>query len=227
VTVLKSYVNFWGYMPFLTFEGIDGSGKSSLMKLLEENLKQRGLHVEITREPGGSNIGPELRSILLRTQGAAPCPEAELLIYEADRAQHVAFKIRPWLDQGIWVLSDRFSDSSVAFQGAGRKIKIEDVKWLNRFATAGLTPDVTVLMDCPIEVSQTRRQKREREEKVSADRFEREDKEFHQAVRDAYLSLAREEKERFIVLNAQKDPKSLLTDLLQALQKRGTRFENI
>lgn len=227
MTVLKSYVNFWGYMPFLTFEGIDGSGKSSLMKLLEENLKQRGLHVEITREPGGSNIGPELRSILLRTQGAAPCPEAELLIYEADRAQHVAFKIRPWLDQGIWVLSDRFSDSSVAFQGAGRKIKIEDVKWLNRFATAGLTPDVTVLMDCPIEVSQTRRQKREREEKVSADRFEREDKEFHQAVRDAYLSLAREEKERFIVLNAQKDPKSLLTDLLQALQKRGTRFENI
>src|SRR6266404_1401263 len=99
-------------MAFLTFEGIDGSGKSSLMKELANYLRSLGLPVEITREPGGSAMGPELREILLRTQGLAPCPEAELLIYEADRAQHVAMKIRPWLDKKHWVLSDRFYDSS-------------------------------------------------------------------------------------------------------------------
>src|ERR1700677_727879 len=131
-------------MAFLTFEGIDGSGKSSLLKNFADYLKTLGVPVEITREPGGSELGRELRQILLRTQGTPPCPESELLLYEADRAQHVSLHIKPCLEKKIWVLSDRFSDSSLAFQGAGRHIPIEKVNWLNEFATRGLLPDLTV-----------------------------------------------------------------------------------
>ena len=210
-------------MPFLTFEGIDGSGKSSLLKAFTDYLKSRGLPVEITREPGGSNIGPELRNILLRTVGQAPCPQAELLIYEADRAQHVTFKIRPLLEKGVWVISDRFADSSIAFQGAGRHIKKEDVQWLNTFATGGLKPDLTILLDCPVELSQARRKKREGEKKVNADRFEMESQEFHQAVRDSYLALAKNEPDRFVVLDAKKTQEVLLKELIEAVSTRDLR----
>src|SRR5690242_12362135 len=112
-------------MAFITFEGIDGSGKSSLLKNFAVHLKSLGLTVEMTREPGGSELGRELRTMLLKTSGIPPCPESELLLYEADRAQHVAIHIKPWLEKKAWVLSDRFSDSSAAFQGAGRNISFE------------------------------------------------------------------------------------------------------
>ncbi|MDZ4676160.1 MAG: dTMP kinase [Oligoflexia bacterium] len=202
-------------MPFVTFEGIDGSGKSTLLKLFAQHLKQLGLPVEITREPGGSDLGRELREILLRPEGVPPCPEAELLIYEADRAQHVATKIRPWLDQNIWVLSDRFYDSSLAFQGAGRKLKTEDVIWLNQFATKGLKPALTVLTDCSVDVSQKRRQARK------ADRFENEKTQFHETVRQEFLAIAKKDPERFFIINSEKAPNELLQMLLTEVKKRG------
>jgi dTMP kinase len=207
-------------MAFLTFEGIDGSGKSTLMKLLAEHLKGLGLPVEMTRQPGGTSLGTELRDILLRTKGSPPSPEAELLIYEADRAHHVATAIRPWLQKKVWVLCDRYADSSLAFQGAGRQISKNQVRQLNEFATQGLKPDLTVLVDCPVEVSVKRRQLRQTNEKTKADRFENERREFHQAVRDEFLALAKAEPDRFVVLNSEKEPQSLLTELIQEMKGR-------
>jgi dTMP kinase len=206
-------------MAFFTFEGIDGSGKSSLLKNFADHLKGLGLTVEMTREPGGSELGRELRQILLKTTGVPPCPESELLLYEADRAQHVAQHIKPWLEKKAWVLSDRFGDSSVAFQGAGRHIPVEKVKWLNEFATQGLLPDMTIVVDCPVEESVARREKREREANTRPDRFESEISTFHQAVRNEYLKLAKTHS-RFFVLDGTKDQKSLLEDLITECKKR-------
>jgi dTMP kinase len=207
-------------MAFITFEGIDGSGKSSLIELLAQKLKSLGQTVELTREPGGSDLGRELRAILLRTDGDHPCPEAELLIYEADRAQHVSKKIKPWLARGAWVLSDRFSDSSLAFQGAGRKIPVEKIKWLNQFATGDTKPDLTVLLDCDVSISHARRQKREAAQLVAADRFEQEKEDFHRAVREEYLRIAKAEPDRFLVLDATGSPSELLEELLKCLKLR-------
>jgi len=206
-------------MAFFTFEGIDGSGKSSLLKNFADHLKALGLPVEITREPGGSELGRSLREMLLKTTGTPPCPEAELLLYEADRAQHVAVHIRPWLEKKVWVLSDRFGDSSLAFQGAGRKIPQEKVKWLNEFATGGLLPDLTVIVDCPVEVSLARREKREKEANTKPDRFEKETAIFHQAVRDEYLKMAKTHS-RFYILDGTKNQKAMLEELLLECKKR-------
>ena len=202
-------------MPFITFEGIDGSGKSSLIKKLADDLRKLGLVVEMTQEPGGTSLGTELRQILLRNKGDVPCPEAELLIYEADRAHHVKNKIKPLLNKGTWVLSDRFSDSSLAFQGAGRSLKMADVQWLNDFATGGLKPDLTVLVDCPVNVGHARRAGRE------ADRFENEKNEFHEKVRQEFLKLAHAEPERFYILDSEKSgPEELLQKLLSEMKQR-------
>ncbi len=201
-------------MPFISFEGIDGSGKSSLLENFKIHLKGLGLPVETTKEPGGTQLGKDLRNILLRTNGEAPCPRAELLIYEADRAQHVEVIIKPLLQKGFWILSDRYADSSLAFQGAGRKLDKEKVVWLNSFATSGLVPDLTVLLDCTVEVAETRRASRE------DDRMESEKLEFHQMVRDEYLTLAKHEPKRFLVLDAMKTPKQLFEELLQEVKNR-------
>lgn len=204
-------------MPLITFEGIDGSGKSSLMQLLAEHLRGLGESVETTREPGGTPLGQELREILLRTKGEAPCPEAELLIYEADRAHHVQTKIKPLLEKGTWVLSDRFFDSSTAFQGAGRKLKISDVDWLNKFAAQGIVPQLTVLVDCPVDVASDRSQKR-----GAKDRFEVEATHFHKSVRDEFLKLAQTHKSRFFTLSSLgKAPGELLPLLLDEIKRRG------
>ncbi|MBK9293342.1 MAG: dTMP kinase [Oligoflexia bacterium] len=203
-------------MPFITFEGIDGSGKSSLAKLLAKELEKRGYKVQQTQEPGGTALGLELRQLLLRTSGEPPCPEAELLIYEADRAQHVNTKIKPLLKNNFWVLSDRFYHSSLAFQGAGRDLKIQDVMWLNQFAAGGLSPDLVVLVDCPVDVSFARRAGR------VADRFEKEKREFHEKVRNQYLKLAKDESDIFLILESEKKSlDSLLKELIDELNKRG------
>lgn len=203
-------------MPFITFEGIDGSGKSSLLKLLAGSLSKSGHKVELTQEPGGTNLGRELRQLLLRTTGEVPCPETELLIYEADRAQHVKTKIKPLLEKNYWVLSDRYYHSSLAFQGAGRSLKKEDVVWLNQFASQGLRPDLTVLVDCPVDVGFARRAGR------VADRFENEKREFHDKVRNEYLKIAEAEKDIFLILSSEKkSPESLLNELEGELKKRG------
>ncbi len=199
---------------FLAFEGLDGSGKSTLIKGLERELKSQGQSYVLSREPGGTELGNEIRAMLLRVKGDAPVPRAEALLYQADRAHHVEKKIRPALNAGQWVISDRFAASSVAFQAGGRDISIDEIEWLNQYSTGGLRPDLYVLLDLSVEESLRRLAGRAEE----ADRFEREAKDFHQRVRDAYLALARGE--GWIVLDASKNPDLLFAQLLSRLKEK-------
>ena len=161
-------------MSFLVFEGLDGSGKSTLMDKLEISLKKQQITVLRTREPGGTPLGEEIRQLILRTEGESPTPRAELLLYQAIRAQHVDKVINPAKKRGDWVLCDRFAASSVAFQAGGRSILEKDVNWLNQFSTEGLVPDLTVLLDLSVEKSMERRQQREQKTGIQADRIENE-----------------------------------------------------
>ncbi len=179
-------------MAFIVFEGLDGSGKSTLIQALDQELRRRGLVSRVTREPGGTHLGEEVREVLLRTDQEAPVPRAELFLYAAGRAQHVDLVIRPALEQGEWVLCDRFYASTAAFQCGGRGLERSSVDLLNSFAVDGCWPDLTVLLDVSVEESLRRRQQRELKSGVAADRFEREKRVFHQRVRDFYLQLAKE-----------------------------------
>jgi dTMP kinase len=204
-------------MRFLAFEGLDGSGKSTLIQGLKQELQQRGLDFCLTREPGGTELGDEIREMLLRLTGEAPTARAEALLYQAGRAQHVEKKIRPALAEKKWVLCDRFDASSVAFQAGGRSLSRQEIDWLNLFSTSGLKPDLYVLLDLSVEESAKRLQARPGE----ADRFEQEAQDFHQRVRQAYLELAKEEPARWLVLSASEPPERLLVRLLAALKERG------
>jgi dTMP kinase len=174
-------------MPFLVFEGLDGSGKSTLIQNLESRLKANHQSVMVTREPGGTPLGDELRAILLRNQADAPHPKTELLLYEASRAEHVEKRIRPAIQSGTWVLCDRFEASSIAFQSAGRSISDADVKDMNAFATGGLKAELTVLLDIPVEESIRRMGLRANQTGIAKDRFELEETQFHTKVRQSFL----------------------------------------
>ncbi|MGZ3723805.1 MAG: dTMP kinase [Bdellovibrionales bacterium] len=203
-------------MPFLAFEGLDGSGKSTLINGLKSEFEQRKIAFVITREPGGTILGDEIRQMLLRVKGEAPVPRSEALLYQAGRAQHVENLIRPALAEKKWVLSDRFAASSVAFQAGGRAISREQIDWLNDFSTGGLSPDLYVLLDLTVEESLKRLSRRGEE----TDRFEREAKEFHEKVRHEYLQMAKANPERWLVLLASEPPKILQAKLLQALKDK-------
>jgi len=179
---------------FITFEGPEGSGKSTQVRLLAQALREQGRGVVVTAEPGGDPLAEQIRSILLHSESQI-APEAELLLYLASRAQHVRTVILPALNQGVIVISDRFADSSVAYQGYGRGIDICILRQMNGFATAGLVPDLTILLDIPVEVGLERQQER--------NRFEAESVEFHRRVRDGFLKLANEEPDRWVVIDAQ------------------------
>lgn len=206
-------------MAFVVFEGLDGSGKSSLMAALEKELAKQGLSYIHTREPGGTSIGDELREIILRKQDPAPLPRTELLLYEASRAQHVEQVIRPALAKKSWVLCDRFAASSVAFQGGGREISEQDVIMLNHFATGGLEADITVLLDLSVEESRRRRQNRGAQSGGGEDRIESEADSFHEKVRQSFLKQA-QASHKWLVLDAQRTPEELFRQLMQALQDR-------
>jgi dTMP kinase len=201
-------------MAFIVFEGLDGAGKTTLIKGLEEQLALQRIVYRVTREPGGTELGDEIRQILLRCKGDIPLPRTELLLYEAGRAQHVDFVIKPALARKEWVLCDRYSASSIAFQCGGRGLEKTSVEWLNSFATDDLNPDLTILLDLSVEESIKRREHRE------ADRFEKEAMAFHQRVRNAYLQLAEAEKSRWIVLDASVPVEESLSILLKELKKR-------
>lgn len=203
-------------MPFLAFEGLDGSGKSTLINGLKKEFEQRRIAFVITREPGGSILGDEIRQMLLRVKGEAPIPRAEALLYQAGRAQHVEKLIRPALAEKKWVLSDRFDASSVAFQAGGREISRAQIDWLNDFSTAGLKPDLNVLLDLSVEESLKRLQRRGEE----TDRFEREAKEFHQKVRHEYLQMAEARPDAWLVLPGSEPPAQLLQKTLQAFRDK-------
>lgn len=181
---------------FITFEGIEGSGKTTQAKLLSERLKKEGYKILYTYEPGDSELGRKLRDILLDSTLKIN-PVVELFLYLADRAQHMEEKIKPYLNAGFIVICDRFTDSTIAYQGYGRGISIEFIKKLNKFLLDDFTPGLTVLLDLPVQYGLQRNQKLKK-----TDRFEMEDIDFHNKVRDGYLKIASAEPERFIILDA-------------------------
>ncbi len=207
-------------MFFLAFEGLDGSGKSSLMAQLQSHLDSLSLKYVKTREPGGTRVGDELREIILNKSEDPPTARTELLLYEASRAQHVDLVIRPALEKKQWVLCDRFSASSLAFQAGGRQISEDQVVWLNNFATAGLKPHLNILLDLTVEESQKRRQKRLFSGGDAEDRIESEADAFHQRVREGFLKQAKNDPANWLVLDASQSPAELYEILLMELKNR-------
>lgn len=185
---------------FITFEGGDGAGKTTQAELLSAWCAERGREVVRTREPGGTPLGVEVRRLLLHGGDAigAVDPRAEALLYAADRAQHVAAVVRPALDRGAVVVQDRYIDSSLAYQGAGRVLDPAEVRGLSEWAVQGLWPHLTVLLDIAPAAAAARRAARG----GTADRLEAEAEAFHRAVRDGFLALAVAEPERYLVLDA-------------------------
>lgn len=180
---------------FITFEGCEGCGKSTQVRKLENHLKAQGCEVVSTREPGGTSVAESIRSILLDPGNETLSPVTELLLYEAARAQHVRERILPALEAGKTVLSDRFFDSTTAYQGAGRGLGAEDVVRLHAIATGGLTPDLTIVIDVPAALGLARATQ------GGSDRIEREKIDFHERVRAEFLRLARAEPERIRVVD--------------------------
>ncbi len=185
---------------FITFEGIDGSGKSTQLRMLASVLRLRGLEVVQTREPGGTPLGRRLREVLLDTQEQVD-PLAELLLYAADRTQHVRGLVRPALEPGHIVLSDRYADATVAYQGAGRGFEPALISEVVALATGGLQPELTLLFDLPVAASRARARRRS-DDGEPGDRLDLEDAGFHTRVRDAYLEIARAEPARVRIIDA-------------------------
>ncbi len=206
---------------FITFEGIEGSGKSTQIALLRAALQEMGHAVIQTREPGGCAIGDQIRSILLHPENTALEPTAELLLYAAARAQHVTEIIRPALDSGKLVLCDRYTDATLAYQGDGRGLDQHLIAQLNKVASQATTPDLTILIDLQVETGLGRALSREIEQQDNSEgRFEREEMAFHQRVRDGYLTLAKAEPERFSIV----DGGLSIAKLAVTIQKETLKF---
>jgi len=184
--------------PFITFEGVEGSGKSTHLRHLADHLRDAGHAVVETHEPGDTGAGRAIRRLLLGAEGVALTPLAELFLYCADRTEHVDEVIRPALESGRIVLCDRFSDSTLAYQGYGRGLDIEAVRALDARARGGLWPALTFVLDCPVEEGLARARRRS----TTGDRFEHETIAFHERVRAGFLALAAAEPERVYVLDA-------------------------
>jgi len=198
---------------FLTFEGIEGCGKSTQARRLAARLERLGMSCVLTLEPGGTPIGQKIRRILLDQDHQDLPPLSELLLYEADRALHMEQVVRPALARKQWVVCDRFFDATTVYQGYARGQDLDLIRFLNVKASFGITPDLTFLIDCPVEVGIARALKRNAFlEDRGQDRFEQEKMEFHAAVRKGYLLTAEEEPDRFVVLDG-----TLGEDALEAI----------
>ncbi len=205
---------------FITFEGGEGCGKSTHIRLLAEHLESQGIEVILTREPGGTPLCEAVRGLLMYDSGGeAPVPAAETLLFCASRAQLVEKVIRPALERGAWVLSDRFSDSTIAYQGYGRGFDLASLKALLDFATGGLKPDVTFLLTASPEVEAERLKSRYAGGQ-SADRMEREKAEFHKRVAEGFAALATEEPERIKVVSTDGD-KLECAEVIRTLAERA------
>lgn len=206
---------------FATFEGIEGSGKSTAIARLAMHLEAIGRQTLRTREPGGSSLGARLRGLLLDSREDI-APGAEFFLFLADRAQHVAHVIRPALDRGAIVLCDRFSDSTIAYQGYGRGMDLGALQAANALACGGLEPDITILLDLPVQCGLQRALARNRSQGIeeSEGRFEREKLEFHERVRQGYLELAAAHPRRIVVVNAGNSPQRVFEDCLMAISTR-------
>ena len=202
---------------FITFEGIDGCGKSTQLTLLEEAMKRAGIPVLSTREPGGSLLGREIRRALLDPDYTdPPVPRAELLLFLADRAQHVATIIRPALEQGTCVLSDRYTDSTLVYQGFARGLDTAELRELNRIATNNLIPDRTLIFDLSPETGAARALKASGEFR-KADRLESEDIGFRNKIRGGFLILAEKEPQRITVFDAEENPQDIHEKVLHSI----------
>jgi len=206
---------------FITFEGIEGSGKSTVMDRVEEHLAGQGYDVLRTREPGGSRLGRELRRILLDVQSSDLTGESELFLYLADRAQHVATVIRPALEAGRVVLCDRFADSTVVYQGYGRGLDPKLLHTLNDVAVAGLWPDLTLLFDLTPEEGLRRALTRNMREGLdqSEGRFEAESLKFHNKVREGYLTWAALYRKRFRLVDASQSLAAVVRDAIETMDQ--------
>ena len=187
---------------FITFEGGEGCGKSTQIRLLAERLRAAGKEVLLTREPGGTALAEKIRSLVREESDDPPNSRAETLLFIASRAQVVENVIRPALASGAWVLCDRFADSTFAYQGYGRGLDLEELKRINSFATGGLEPDKTILLNVSPEVSAKRMRAREAATNTDADRMEKAGDGFHARLRQGFLELAATEPERFAVIQA-------------------------
>lgn len=205
---------------FITFEGIDFSGKSLQARLLCEALSQKGLAVELFRDPGATRISEGIRAIVLDGENAEMHRHTELLLYAAARTQMVAELIRPALGAGKIVICDRFYDSTTAYQGYGREINLEFIQKLNSFVTSNLRPDLTFLIDISLDVAV----ERNRASGGTQDRIEKETHEFHQRVREGYLQLARSsnERDRFEIIDGAQSIENIQTQILEIVRKKLT-----
>jgi dTMP kinase len=195
---------------FITFEGVEGSGKTTQIRLAGEFLREKGCPVFMTQEPGGTPLGDRIREILLNRGGFDISGEAEVFLFAAARAQHADAVIRPALEKGQVILCDRFSDATIAYQAYGRGLPLEAVREICRFASRGLSPRLTLLFDLPVEKGLERAFRRiaGREEASREDRFERENLDFHRRIREGYLAIAREEPGRVKIVDASRDIES-------------------
>ncbi|MCE5242189.1 MAG: dTMP kinase [Desulfobacteraceae bacterium] len=200
---------------FISFEGIDGCGKSTLMDGLSRWLDEAGIHSIRTREPGGTPMGESVRELLLDPAYKGMNQQAEVLLYTASRAQLVDEVIRPALEKGIWVLTDRYIDATLAYQGYGRGLDLAILRRLQDWATGGLWPDRTILLDCDLDTAMLRMRGRN----SRPDRMELETRAFHQRVRDGYLALAAEEPDRILIMDASKSVEEVAEDLHAALRR--------
>lgn len=209
---------------FITFEGIEGSGKTTQIRLLFDYLRSHDLEVRMTREPGGTVIGEKIRGILLDPATRGLIPRAELFLYAAARLQHIEEVIQPALDEGKVILCDRFMDATVAYQGYGREIPLNEVKVVSSLVTVDLKPDLTILLDLPVEAGLSRARERNLSDAASAtSRFEQEDLEFHQRVRDGYLHLAAAERGRVKIVPADQ-PADKVARQIQGIVSRALKL---
>ena len=197
---------------FITLEGIEGSGKSSSLKSITDLLDKKNISYIVTREPGGSSIGKELRAILLDPDTEIS-PEVELMLMLSDRKDHVEKIILPNLEKGNWVVSDRFMDSSIAYQGGGRQLDKKLIISLTDYLNLP-QPDLTLLFDLPVEISLSRVKAR-----GELDRFEKEELEFHKRIRNTYLELAKNNSNRIKIIDSSKKIESMLNNVKQAIEK--------
>ncbi len=197
---------------FITFEGIEGCGKSTQAKLLSEYLEKKGYNVFLTREPGGPKISEEIRNLLLSTKNKEMLPETEVLLYMASRSQHTGEWIIPALEKGQIVISDRYYDSTLAYQGAARKIDIKLIDTITKFATFELKPDITFLVDLPAEIGLSRISKQD------ADRLEMESIEFHKKVRVGFIEIAKREKKRYIIVDGTESVEKIHSKIVKIME---------
>lgn len=204
---------------FITFEGIEGCGKTTQIKRFVERLEhESGVQLVKTFEPGGTEIGSRIRKILLDSRNKNLSHIAELMLYAADRAQHIEEIILPALEKGKWVVCDRFYDATVAYQGTARGMDMELIHLLNDKVMRGVKPDLTLLLDCPVETGLARALERNKLSMEGQDRFEREKLDFHQKVRSGYLELADRYQERFIIIDAAQTQDEVEKEIYQAVR---------